>query len=136
MKRRYKVLPLDQIYEQEKELFPDEWESCFYRKVEIPPVFRRAGWYYDRLERVSWIELEGRAWRDDRIDDFLYRLSLNDHQPLASVEREAIETLMKRNMCPKELRRRLWIDDQVNHLRRIKVDMFVRVLKYEKENPS
>ncbi len=139
MRNRYKVMPLDSPFNME----PEGWEffeveSCLKDYEEITPIFQRNGWYYDRKEDFAWIEVNGRAWRDKRTDDFLYRLSIQNHRPLADVERQAIEALMRRNMCPKALRKLYRLDENVRHLRSIRLDTtsyrFHKELRKKKEN--
>lgn len=62
-RRRYKVLPLPGWMR----LRPG-WEfmreETMARYAEVPPVFRRPGWYFDRQTGEAWLEAYGLAWRD------------------------------------------------------------------------
>jgi hypothetical protein len=108
-----KVLPLRSPYNRKDEGRTSKViDECLSYMQEIPPVFGRPGWYYDRLTKTAWIELRGRAWAE-RPEDWLYRFKLLDHEPLAEVEREAIQVLANRNHCPRELLDRLRIDAEL-----------------------
>lgn len=67
-------------------------------KEETEPVFGKDGWYFDRIEGKSWAETtwngKVRAFKDRRIDDFLYKLSVASHRPLNDREKEAINILL------------------------------------------
>jgi len=109
--REVKVLPLDFPYKYyEHEYLESGIAECLEYKTKIDPVFNRDGWYYDRVKKVSWLEMGGEAWQDERTGDFLYRLELLGHSPLSKVELKAIKTLRNRNICPKSLRKLKYTD--------------------------
>lgn len=100
------------------ELTPDE---MFQTYEVIPAIIGKPGRYYDRESRVCWTELpDGRAYKVDPAG-FLRELELAwaEERPLRQEEREAIRTLLVYNNgpVPQELRRRLYLDDHVRHLR-------------------
>ena len=119
---RYKVLkaPFWLLWEDDEEL--EMIQDTLKHHPEIDPVFNRAGHYFDRITKTVWYEAHGRAWKADRIDDFLCELQSLDHRPLVECERAAIQTLINRNRCPRELRDLLYLDDHVQQLRDIKLN--------------
>lgn len=58
---RYKVLRLQ--YWMETVDFEDFDRDMLSRYPEIPPVFQRDGYYFDRKEKVCWFEVEGKAYK-------------------------------------------------------------------------
>lgn len=47
------------------------------RCIEIKPIFGKNGYYYDRLEKREWFEVNGRAYANPRSNTMLlYELSL------------------------------------------------------------
>lgn len=124
MRNRLKVLPLPFIFTKDVKY----WQNCVDEqsgKKEIPPRLNRNGWYYDRTAREAWIEVDGRAWLDRRVDDFLYCLEQARHDPLSDAEVLAIKTLMsKRGRCPKALKDLLRVDHDWRALDRIYKDSY------------
>lgn len=73
-----------------------------YHKIET--VFHSDGWYYDRLERVSWFEFMDTAYTNDNCTErFIYNLAQLDAKWLSDAEVHAINTLMDYGSCPQEL---------------------------------
>ena len=116
-----KVLPLRSPYNRKDEGHSMKMiDDCLAHMQEIPSVFGRPGYYYDRHTKIAWIELRGRAWAE-QAEYWLYCFRLLDHEPLAVCEREAIQTLANRNRCPRELLDKLYVDDNLRMLRGIKL---------------
>lgn len=119
MRNCFKVLPLPTWATRPFK----HWEHCVDERSgrkEIPPRLNRNGWYYDRAAREAWIEVDGRAWLDRRIDDFLYCLEQASHDPLSDAEVAAIKTIMnKRGRCPQALKDLLRVDSDWRALERI-----------------
>jgi hypothetical protein len=78
-------------------------------------VFNRNGCYYDRKTRMCWIETPHGCWEYD-FEMFEYKLGLHDHKMMSPRERNAVQTLINLNVCPKELKKKLWWDDRVREL--------------------
>lgn len=119
---RYKVLPAQPWLTRAAPGSP-HWrvtEHALTGYKEIEPVFKRVGWYFDRQTNRAWYEAHGRAWLCRRPDDFLYCLKLADHRQLSGPERVAIQALLHRNNCPKELREQLVTDNEIRMLREIR----------------
>jgi hypothetical protein len=115
---RYKVLPLPTPFDivDEEKWFEEDVPLCLHTRRKIPPVFHRPGWYYDRKADQSWIETVHGCWLDYRPDDFLFQWQMANHKPLPEKVREAIETIMAYNLCPKELRRLFQVDNDWREL--------------------
>lgn len=100
LKHRYKVLPLTAPFTVHRKY----WKDCVGtdRTPSIPPRFNRNGWYYDRLTKEAWLEIDGEAW-SYYPETFLYALSLLNHRALLPKEAEAISLLIQAKLCPKSL---------------------------------
>lgn len=81
-RRRYKALPLPDWLARK---YPG-WEECFRGEPELAPVFGRPGYYYDRHERVAWMEFDGRARRYGTPAVFAYALAVNEGDNLPDPE--------------------------------------------------
>ncbi len=77
--------------------------------TETTPVFNRDGRYYDRINRIGWFEINGKAYIE-RGESFLFDLKLNEHKPLKPEAVSAIKTLKRERICPKELEELLELD--------------------------
>lgn len=109
-----------------KRLALETW-MCTSDMLPIPEYYLRGaevvgkdGYYYDRLTRKAWFEVDGIAYFCDRPDDFLYVLSLYDLAVPRSRERAALETLSLAGMLNKSQRRQLRLIKEWEDLREIK----------------
>lgn len=116
MKNLIKVLPIWFKNQQYKKLIIRDLNKY---NIRITPKFNKAGWYYNRHEKISWLELDGKAWLDDRTNDFKYNLELLDHKPLLNKEKKALVVLQLSKITSKKQNRLLYIDNAVLELRRI-----------------
>ncbi len=120
MKNYIKVLSNDDFNNKNK-----RWQNLILKQlekysVEITPKFYRNGWYYNRLENISWKELNGRAWLDDKCNIFKYNLELQNHRPLLQKERNSIIILRKNKLASKKLKHLLYIDNCVLELKTLR----------------
>lgn len=100
--RRYKVLSFCLVGMTVEEYFGEDAK-------EIPPVFFRQGWYCDRYTGKTWHEIAGRAFLDNRPDDFMFMLDRYDAKRLTSTERQAVQTLVSYgNRIPQLTHMLLW----------------------------
>ncbi len=105
---KYKVLQIPNFF---KTLDLYNYEEKTYRElvqeelryVEVPPVFNRDGWYYDRIAKIAWYEYNGMAWINDNPGQFLYELQCLNSRWLNKDEVKAIKILMIYGSCPKSL---------------------------------
>lgn len=125
-----KVLKLD--WWMERELFDlDQYTQC-------KPIFNRNGQYYDTKTKKCWFELDGDAWNLTNDNTFMFSLQLLNHRPLRDIERDAIETLIKHKLAPKQLRELLELDTTDREIRktsqqaRIFRNRFIKRVKNEK----
>ena len=116
---RYSVLPPPKWLTWSDPLDQKMLKRTLESLKEIPPVFDRPGWYFDRYTKMAWYEAHGRAWQCRRGDDFLYNLALERHRPLRPLERQAIETLVHAGLADRKLCDLLYLDQQWFDLRRI-----------------
>lgn len=93
-----KCLPLEGYMRSEAAAIED------MRYVKTLPVYNRNGYYYNRLDRVAWFEVDGSAYLCPRPDDFLYGLSLLNAPYWRQVEREALEVLEAGKLLSREQR--------------------------------
>lgn len=91
------------------------YENC--EMQEIPPVFNRNGRYYDRKRKLVWEEYNGRAFLEDRVDDFEFELSMLCHRPLSPESIKSIKLLISENIAPKSLKKLYWTDRDWKQLR-------------------
>ncbi len=77
--------------------FRDDPTDYFGERPEIPPVFNRDGYYYDRIRKLCWIECNGRAWLYDA-GSFLYELKCLTalERPFTQSEISSIRNLLHR----------------------------------------
>ncbi len=75
-----------------------------FRLEEIPPVFKRNGWYYDREKKTAWYECLGRGWTDRMTTEmFIHVFKTVSARHFEPAEISAIQTLLVYGGCPKEL---------------------------------
>ena len=117
-----KVLPCEV-----PEMFWKNPQGYFGDLKEFQPVFHRDGFYYCRNTGQVWHEFAGRAFRERRVDDFVYRLKMENHRPLLPCEQQAIRTLMQGHRCPSNLKELFYTDREWFDLRRTFRD--VKMLK-------
>lgn len=95
-----------------KRLSPEHWQSFYEEEeypqcteyAEIPPVFGKPGFYFDRKEKKLWFEVNGRAFDCSKnLRDFKWQLKQMNHRPLTEKEFLAIRTLRCYGSCPNEL---------------------------------
>lgn len=120
-----KVLPLNfwqKIY------LKDEWKHVRPELREIPPKLNRDGYYLKG--DLCWFEISGKAFLYDK-ESFMYDIEQLNHIPLLYKEKEAIETLIKSNKCPKSLRTLLVADEiwKRNHHNLLTIRMRLRNFK-------
>ena len=97
------------------------FQTEYFTKKEIIPVYNRKGWYYDRYVNTSWIEYNGKAYSES-VTMFTYTLSLLNHKPLNNNEIISIKTLLHNKYIPnrKELLEILTLDNEWKELINIK----------------
>ena len=100
IKNQFKVLSLPSFLK--KPFSQDKTNECFRNEKEIPPVFNRSGYYYDRLKKITWIENNGWAKTYRNGEDFLYELNIGEPQLEDSVF-ESMRKLIKLGYKNKEL---------------------------------
>ena len=131
-RNRYKVLPLPSPYRWE--LDDEDLDDILNTgDIETNPVFFRDGWYYDRYEKVSWVETKYGCFKNKYPNMFLYELSIEDHRPIPSKALAAIKVLKNYNMCPKGLLKLLWKDEEVRDLRSVYTGALKYRYAFEKE---
>lgn len=79
------------------QMFRDDPTDYFGERPEIPAVFNRDGYYYDRTTLQCWIECNGRAWLYDA-GSFLYELKCLTalERPFTAEQNEAMKVLRHR----------------------------------------
>ena len=122
MKNFIKVLKVLDSWESNrcKQLIIEELEKY---NTEITPKLRRNGWYYNRLEDISWIEVDGRAWLEDNPSMFKYSLDLLNHEILSTKLKDALLTILRSSIKlknKKELHKLLVMDANLRELREIR----------------
>jgi hypothetical protein len=123
MNNNIKVLPLPNWCKYD---FNDVMECLndknYFRYI---PIFKRNGWYFNRLANISWIEVEFNGIFYCALEKsskmFKYELELLSHSPLLNNQIKAIRTILmyKDN---KDLRKLLYTDRNWKDLRDIKRD--------------
>lgn len=116
----------------------EELLACFIKKgviQKIEPTFNRNGYYYDRKTKLTWIEIDGEAFKYDT-EMFLYEFKLANHKQLTQNERNAIKTLIKYGSCPQKLKEMYFTDSEIIHLREISLDAQKSYIQFAKNNPQ
>ena len=92
--QKYKILSLNKHSCLGRDIFikkglkDGSWSLCL-------SVFNRDGWYYDRINKVSWFEKDGLAYRNKFPQSFLSKCEMDDdYVPLRECERAAITLLL------------------------------------------
>ena len=86
------------------------------------------GWYYDRLTKTSWYEINGNTFTSENLASrFVYCLSLLDVEPFTDEQVRAIYSLIKnltrkQKNATRELQDMLRKDLQVKNIRNIRRD--------------
>lgn len=125
MKNVIKCLPLD-FWMEFKVL--KNWDN--FRTVkgkEITPVFNRNGWYYNRLNKSCWFEVNGYAFKTS-INDFKFQLDLLNHNYMSDTIYFAYCVLRKENLLSKKQKQELITEEFLRQRRKTNLDM----LKFKK----
>lgn len=126
-----KVLP--NPYPLDKWMSLEDWHGNNMQFM--PSVFRRQGFYYDRMQKVAWVEVQlaGKwiAYTMPRLEEqFKYDLSLMNHHPLLPKEVEAFRII--RRMLPRKVREMLYLDRSWKEIRNTERDAAKYSLHYRK----
>ncbi len=78
MKRRYKVLPLPDVFLGGNEIREKMRANCLHGSHIVPVVFNRPGFYLDRATGETWVEFDGQAWSYLNAAAFQYDLEQAD----------------------------------------------------------
>lgn len=79
----------------------------------IEPVFHKAGWYYSRINKFSWVEDGKKAFTTDKlVGFFVYEMKIYDHVPLTSEMRKSINCLKREHKADRKLRNLLNTDTE------------------------
>jgi len=110
--------------------FEEEIKQLEKYYTEISPKVHRDGWYYNRFENISWIELGGRAFLDPGPDAFLYELEFLDVGCpfLTCKQYAALKLLRQDGMLSKEQRRWVYIHECRQQLRADRLGIGKRLL--------
>lgn len=101
------------------QIYWDNPQEYFGDLEEFQPVFSRDGFYYCRKSKQAWYEFAGRAFKANRVDDFVYQLKIENHRPLLPCEQQAIRTLMQGHRCPTNLKELFYTDRSWHDLRSV-----------------
>lgn len=107
---RYKCIPLPFYFaDEESEDFFFHGRGMIERYTKIEPVFNRHGMYYDRKEKVAWIETKHGSWQLDDASDFFCQMEYisNDEKILHPRVVQAIKDLERLGVKSKELQKLL-----------------------------
>jgi hypothetical protein len=83
---------------------PAYWNSSWIRQKlalfpSMPPIFKREGWYYNRIQKKSWIEIniQGNwlAYLDKTPESFLNQLRILDCQLLTTELSNSIKQVLQ-----------------------------------------
>jgi hypothetical protein len=108
VKVKVKILSLDNmILYLGEEYFLD----CSMKEIE--PVFNRNGRYYDRLNKKAWYEWNGKAFLENRIDDFIYEFNNLSVRILSKEEFSAFKLLRKSRFLTKNQKDILHINENL-----------------------
>lgn len=144
MPTRYKVLqsPIGATLEAEEHGVRYFANCGFYE--EIPPTFNRDGHYFDRLNKLIWYELGGRAFKARRFDFkeakeyFDFDIAKNTNRRLTTREYEALKLLITEGIITWRANRQLWdlwyMENCIRSFRKTQVDIeryFLRNSKNE-----
>lgn len=114
MKRRYKVMSLTFPFSHEKEF----WEECVKEQDKIIPVFNRNGYFFDRLTKIAWLEINGEAWKYGNWESFKFDLDINQgNNRIHPTVYVAIKTLMSQGLASKKQREIHYIEWMMRQLR-------------------
>jgi hypothetical protein len=107
--KKIKVLPLDHPFKYD---FLDEiqwYEPDFFKRhKKIAPIFNRNGFYYDRVSKQCWMEIDGIAF-EYPAGDFIYRLKMLNHRKLSDTEFKSLKLLIRnRVITDKKIVRMFW----------------------------
>lgn len=81
MKRRYKVLPLPDALLGGSDYLNKIREQCLQGRPDVPAVFHRPGYYFDRMTGKTWVEFGRRAVEYGSLDAFEYDLEQAPNEP-------------------------------------------------------
>lgn len=76
-KNQFKVLSLPYWVSNQHLFKHSDIDDVFRNEREIHPIFYRNGYYFDRLNNMTWIEYEGWAKTYKNKESFMYELTLN-----------------------------------------------------------
>lgn len=70
---RFKVLPLQDCFSGEKRW----WFELVNQNEKIEPFFHRNGFYFDRINKYTWVEINGEAYKYSKPSHFEYELKMS-----------------------------------------------------------
>lgn len=82
----------------------------------------RYGFYYDRYEKVAWVQCQFGSYRIPSIGDFLLELELLSFKPLENFARDGLERLEKCCKLPNFLLKQVDNERWYRELRRLRLD--------------
>ena len=95
---------------------------------EREPIIGKTGWYYDRHNKLCWIESYGRAWFTNRtmkeaIKTFMFNLKFQTHseKPFSKKEVAGLSTLVRRGIHKKYVQEMLMFQQHYDVVRDIRV---------------
>lgn len=101
-KNKVKVLSITFPFNYEKKF----WIDCLKETDKIRPVFNRNGYYYDRISKKTWLEINGEAWLYSSKEHFLYDLCTNEgNNRISSEAFDAIGLLIEQGLADKKLKK-------------------------------
>lgn len=102
--------------------------------TEIMPIFNRDGQYFCRQSKTYWFEIQGKAYqKENQIEIFKFELSLFNHRRLRQVEFDAIKVLLRQQICPKELGKKVHLEEFFRHSWSSQIEMHKGFLRAKRE---
>lgn len=136
---RYKILSLPEyMFHFDRSFINEDYDSCEdyfmedLRLTEVPVIFNHDGWYYDRYNKTSWFEYQGKAWtKDDLKESFLYELECLNTIELSEEVRYVMKFLKNRGFFKKEISKMLYEDDNRRTIRSIGLNGYKVIKRFE-----
>lgn len=121
---KIKVLPLPSCFNCSKEW----WIDCLEETNKITPIFNRNGYYYDRLKKITWLEINGEAWKYGSVKSFQYDLKINiGNNRIHNELYQALKTLIGYRLATNKQREIFSIEHDMRQIYRLNVNDLYKV---------
>lgn len=129
---KIKKLPLEFPFDRPKTGWIS-WGDCVKEEDRITPIFNKNGYYLDRETNITWLEINGEAWKYQTREAFEYRLRTSEFEELYDDVYKALQTLSKSSLLTKKQRQILYFQQNIRTSRQVSISAKKAGLGFKKK---